>query len=272
MDSSSDASDGAVTPSKFTIGGNVSGLVGAGLVLQNNGGDDLSVNGDGPFTFATSLTDGTNYAVSVSVQPTGQLCAVTNGSGKLAGAKVTNVAVACKTLYTVGGTVTGLVGTGLVLTNNGGDDITLDAGGPFTFATKVVDGGAYTVAVKTSPTGPAQTCAVVDGNGNVPGADVTSVIIKCASKVCTTPNENQSGDITCPAGTTVKSIDFASYGTPTGACEAFVASACDAATSMAVVEAACLGNATCSLSATNGVFGDPCVGTFKRLYAQATCE
>lgn len=250
----------------------MTGLVGAGLVLQNNGADDLPVNADGPFTFASSLLNGSDYAVSVLTQPVGQNCEVTNPSGKLAGTNVTNVSVTCKNLYTVGGTVTGLVGTGLVLTNNGGDDITLDAGGPFTFTTKVVDGGAYAVAVKTDPAGPAQTCSVVSGAGNVPGADVSSVVIKCASQVCATPGEGGTATITCPAGTSVTSIDFASYGTPTGACGGFAASACNAATSQAKLDAACLGNATCSIGANNGVFGDPCVGTLKRLYVQATCE
>jgi hypothetical protein len=36
----------------YTIGGAVSGLgTATGLVLQNNGGDDLPIAGDGPFTF-----------------------------------------------------------------------------------------------------------------------------------------------------------------------------------------------------------------------------
>ena len=36
----------------FTVGGSVSGLSGT-VVLQDNGGDDLSVTASGPFTFAT---------------------------------------------------------------------------------------------------------------------------------------------------------------------------------------------------------------------------
>src|SRR3989339_1333962 len=54
--------------------------------------------------------------------------------------------------YTVGGTVSGLSGT-VVLTNNGGDDLTLTANGAFTFATAVADGGSYNVQVKTQPSG-----------------------------------------------------------------------------------------------------------------------
>ncbi len=70
---------------------------GAGLVLRNNGGDDLAVSANGAFTFATSLTSGSTYAVTVATQPSGQTCSVSNGSGTVAGANVTTVAVACVT-------------------------------------------------------------------------------------------------------------------------------------------------------------------------------
>ena len=39
----------------YTIGGTVTGLTST-LVLQNNGGDDLTRTADGAFTFATALT------------------------------------------------------------------------------------------------------------------------------------------------------------------------------------------------------------------------
>jgi hypothetical protein len=79
----------------YTIGGDVSGLAGSGLVLQQSGGDDLSISADGGFTFATPVIDGGNYAVTVSAQPTDQTCVVTNGSGTVEGADVEDVVVAC---------------------------------------------------------------------------------------------------------------------------------------------------------------------------------
>ncbi|NIP16743.1 MAG: hypothetical protein GWM87_00200 [Xanthomonadales bacterium] len=128
------------TPDSHSIGGTLSGLAGSGLVLQNNGGDDLAVTGNGGFTFATALDDGSAYAVTVKTQPSdpNQTCTVSNGSGTLAGANVTNVMVSCVTeTYTVGGTVSGLAGTGLVLQNNGGDDLAIPTNGGFTFATRL---------------------------------------------------------------------------------------------------------------------------------------
>ena len=46
----------------FTVGGTTSGLAGTGLTLQDNGGDDLALAADGPFTFATPVAGGRPYA------------------------------------------------------------------------------------------------------------------------------------------------------------------------------------------------------------------
>ena len=80
----------------YSIGGMVTGLTGAGLILQNNGGD-LPVSADGAFTFGTSLASGSTYAVTVKTQPASptQNCLVTRGSGTVGAANVTDVAVTC---------------------------------------------------------------------------------------------------------------------------------------------------------------------------------
>lgn len=85
------------TPLIRSVGGNVSQLAGSGLVLQNNGGDDLPINSNGTFTFSSRLEDGAAYAVTVKSQPTnpGQTCTVNNGTGTLSGADQTSVAVVC---------------------------------------------------------------------------------------------------------------------------------------------------------------------------------
>ncbi len=80
----------------YTIGGTVSGLTGAGLVLRNNGGDDEAVaaNATG-FTFNTAIAAGAAYAVTVQTQPAGQTCTVQNATAT-ANTNVTNVAVSCQ--------------------------------------------------------------------------------------------------------------------------------------------------------------------------------
>ena len=127
------------SPTTYTIGGTVSGLTGTGLVLQDNGGDNLAVSASGSFTFSTTVASGAAYSVTVLTQPAGQSCTVTNGSGT-ASANVMNVQVACTTItYTIGGTISGLTASGLVLADGRTRDrfpgIRRD--GSFTFPTAI---------------------------------------------------------------------------------------------------------------------------------------
>ncbi|MCS6971849.1 MAG: FG-GAP repeat protein, partial [Leptospiraceae bacterium] len=78
----------------FTVGGTLSGLSGT-LVLQNNGGDNLTLTSNGNFTFATALPNGENYDVTVLTNPVGQVCHVRDNQGTIAGANVTNIVVHC---------------------------------------------------------------------------------------------------------------------------------------------------------------------------------
>ena len=80
--------------SEYTIGGTVSGLSGS-VILQNNGTDNEIVSSDGPFTFSTAIAKGKPYAVTVFTQPSGQTCTVTNGSGTVGNANVTDVGISC---------------------------------------------------------------------------------------------------------------------------------------------------------------------------------
>src|SRR5664280_2517407 len=83
--------------------------------------------------------------------------------------------------YTVGGTVSGMVGSGMVLQNNGGDDLSISANSSFSFATQLTDGAAYSVTVKTQPTNPSQTCTVSNGSATVNGARVYNVVVNCVT-------------------------------------------------------------------------------------------
>jgi hypothetical protein len=119
----------------------------------------------------------------VSPQPSlpSQGCSVTNGSGTVNAAAVTDITVTCSTnQFTVGGTLSGLAaGNSLVLQNNGGDDLLLSANGNFTFATALGDLSDYSVNVLTSPSNPAQSCTVDNGNGTLASGNVTDVLVTC---------------------------------------------------------------------------------------------
>ncbi len=176
------------TPTTYTIGGAISGVNGTGLVLQDNASDNLSISpGTTSFIFATALTAGTPYAVTVLTQPSSpaQTCTVTFGSGTVS-ASVTNVQIACaNNTFTIGGTVTGRSGTGLVLQDNGGSNLTIIANGTYTFPTPVQRGSNYNVKVFSQPTGPAQTCGVTNGFGTNINGNAIDIQVNCFTTTVT---------------------------------------------------------------------------------------
>lgn len=90
------SSGGGGGTTSYTAGGTLSGLdSGKSVVLQNNSGDNLTLSTNGSFAFATALSDGAAYDVTVATQPSGWKCTVSNGSGTVNGADITNIAVAC---------------------------------------------------------------------------------------------------------------------------------------------------------------------------------
>ena len=82
--------------------------------------------------------------------------------------------------YTVGGAVTGLIGSGLMLQINAGDLLAVSKAGAFTFANQLGSGASYTVTINTQPSTPAQNCTVANGSGTVGAANVTTVAVVCS--------------------------------------------------------------------------------------------
>ncbi|MEF3692331.1 MAG: hypothetical protein V3574_04745, partial [Candidatus Moraniibacteriota bacterium] len=83
-----------ITLPTYTIGGNITGLTGT-VILQNNGGDDLSRSTDGSFTFSTPLHDSDTYNVTVSSQPVGQICTASDNTGTVSSSNITNIVINC---------------------------------------------------------------------------------------------------------------------------------------------------------------------------------
>jgi uncharacterized delta-60 repeat protein len=82
--------------------------------------------------------------------------------------------------FTIGGTVDGLVGSGLVLTNAGAD-VPVSGNGGFTFPGTADSGQPFDVEVRAQPTNPTQVCTVQGGKGTVSNANVTDVAVHCAA-------------------------------------------------------------------------------------------
>ena len=90
---------GSSTPEapKYAIGGVVKGLAaGKSMVLQSSWGESLTVQADGPFTFATSLPGATAYSVNVKTAPPELQCGLRNGVGSMpAASPVDSLSVRC---------------------------------------------------------------------------------------------------------------------------------------------------------------------------------
>ena len=100
---------------------------------------------------------------------------------------------------------------------------------------------------------------------------------------CVDAAENSVADIGCPGGSTIATIEFASFGTPMGSCQGggkFTADPkCNSNHSLAVVSAACVGKISCQVPATCAEFheklmqpGAFCWDVVKSLAVVVTCN
>jgi alpha-tubulin suppressor-like RCC1 family protein len=155
--------------------GVVTGLLGT-LVLQLNEAENLTITEDGDFVFDTRLEKGTDYKISVISQPEKQNCTITGGEGTIESADSPTISVACLDGdYSVGGTVSGLLGS-LVIQNNSGDDLTITSDGAFSFPTPSSRDANYSVSILNQPR--FQNCVVSGGSGTI-STDVTTISIAC---------------------------------------------------------------------------------------------
>ena len=172
-------SESAAAPAAYAVGGNVTGLTTAGLVLAN-GADSASVTANATsFSFPTAVASGAGYAVTVQTQPANATCVVSGGTGTVAAAVVSGVSIICHPVaFTVGGTLAGLASGGLILAN--GTDTVSPASGAsiFVLPALVASGAGYAVTVRTQPAG--AVCSVANASGTVASASVTNVAVTCA--------------------------------------------------------------------------------------------
>ncbi len=169
----------------FTVSGTINNLDGFDLKLKliETGEEATISNGSTTFAFYVGLEIGSTYTVNVTNQPinNNQVCDVAGGSGTITGVDVSDVVVTCTNIYTIGVTVTGLAGSGLVLQNNSGDDLTITGNGDFGFSSFLFSGDSYNVTVLTQPAAPLQECSIAGGAGTVADADIAGISIDCAN-------------------------------------------------------------------------------------------
>jgi hypothetical protein len=89
----------------------------------------------------------------------------------------------------VGGVVTGLTSTGLVLhltASGNNENLAMDANGTFIFNQNVTIGTNWTVTIQTQPSNPTpQTCTLSNATGTMSATGVNNVQVSCSN----TPNK-----------------------------------------------------------------------------------
>lgn len=83
----------------YFVGGRVSGLSGVGLALRSSSGEQIEVEADGKFVFASTLDDGSDYEITVGREPISpvQSCTVERSRGRIAGRNAMDVTITCTT-------------------------------------------------------------------------------------------------------------------------------------------------------------------------------
>jgi hypothetical protein len=168
------------------------GVTADGLILQNNGGDDLAVPaGAASFQFANRISTDDQFNITVKQAPSNASqkgCTVLNGKARANYYTIGQIYVSCEInqiALTV--TVNGLTGAGLTLVN-GSDKKDVTAGTPQVVMTPVFQDGPYAVKVLNQPAG--QTCTVTGGDtgtgtGTVKATPIT-VVVTCTNNAAST--------------------------------------------------------------------------------------
>jgi hypothetical protein len=169
------------TSTPYTVGGSLQGLLpGNAVTLALNGADNVVVSANGSFTFGQSLISQTAYAVSAdSSAAIGQTCTLTNGSGAITAADITNVNVTCvANSYSVEVGVFGMFPhSSATVQLNGANSLVVTDGASFAFPSSLLTRSAYTLSIAAQPGG--QTCFFQGNSSGTVTNAVVAVVLVC---------------------------------------------------------------------------------------------
>lgn len=159
------------------------GVTKEGLVLTNNGGDDLVIPANATtFQFKNRVSTDDQFNIKYKTKPSNvEDCFIQNGSARANYYTIAQVRMYCvikthKFVIKLNGLTTG----GLVLVN-GTDRQEVPAGAATHEMAKVYEDGPYAVKVLQQPAG--QTCTVSNGTGTMGSTDDptnNNVVVNCA--------------------------------------------------------------------------------------------
>lgn len=166
---------------QFTIGGAITGLVYDGMVLASNGQTLAVPKNATTFAMPKQIGYGDYYDITIATQPAHQECVVSYGRDSAGHTASINALVSCAVLaHPIGGKITGLTGTGLVLINGSlGGTLTAAANATSYKLSSVAFGSTYGVTVLTQPAG--QTCTVQNATGTMGDAEVSNIDVTCVN-------------------------------------------------------------------------------------------
>ncbi len=114
--------------------------------------------------------------------------------------------------YSIGFTVSGILGKGLEVAN-GSESILVEKDGSYTFRTKQLTQSTYNVSIKTKPKDPEQNCEVAGGQGTIVRGNVDTIRITCGSAI--NSNVKITGTITGLQGSGLQISNTSSAGNET---------------------------------------------------------
>ncbi|MCB1157295.1 MAG: putative Ig domain-containing protein, partial [Leptospiraceae bacterium] len=171
----------------YTMGGTISGFgSGTDLSITDGAGNTLTLPA-GSSTFTFPLRDsGSSYSVTIATQPTSpwQTCTVTNGSGNLTNANITNVSISCTVnTYTMSGFISGQANTSTLIINNGTANVTLTGqSSDYNYTENLNSGTSYNYTIVQQP--PGQYCVFVMQtllSGTVTNSNLNNFGINCVN-------------------------------------------------------------------------------------------
>ena len=164
-------------PTTYTLGGSISGLSDS-LTLQNNGSDTLTLTQNGNYTFTTPQINASHYAITISQQPNGQHCTLTNSSGTVAKQNINTIQINCIPIYTLSVTVNGLQSATVTLKNNS-ETYAISASGSHTFPTALPEGSDYTITIQSQPNGYQCNFDSNNTSGTIANQNINNITLNC---------------------------------------------------------------------------------------------
>jgi hypothetical protein len=158
------------------------GVTKAGLILTNNGGDDLVIPaGATSFQFSRAVSTDDEFNIEVKQYPSNvKTCTIANGKARANYYTIAQITMSCEIkTHPFSIKIQGLTTPGLVVVN-GTDRREVPANAASLEMTPVYEDGPYGVTILTQPTG--QTCTVSNGSGTMGSTDTNNnnVLVTCA--------------------------------------------------------------------------------------------